>query len=172
MARSDAEDGLSVTFTMDRLVLSLLGGEGAPFAGAVGLAGALSVSVPEALRLVGFVLVVQGHLERSAGSQALVTCSIGHGTSTVAWPLVSLAGAESAEPSRTREGPPAEDSRLSADFRLECFTSDFNPASVGVPPHPPLPPFPLTVSMQARRRAADEAIDLGVSDFSVILVTS
>jgi hypothetical protein len=170
MLRSDADDGLSVSFTMDRLTMSLQGGEDAPFAGAVGLSGGLSVSVPEEFNLVGFLLVVNGHLEKTDGSQALLTCSIGHGAHSVEWPLVSIAGAESPGPSRTRGEGPGEVSTLSSDFRVECFTSDFNPAMVGVPPFPPLPPFPITVSMQARRRAADEAVDLGVTDFSVILV--
>ncbi len=43
---------------------------------------------------------------------------------------------------------------------------------VGVPPYPPLPPFPVTLSMQARRRKVDEAIVISVTDFTVILIGS
>ena len=47
MARSDSEDGLVVAFGMDRMELSVQGGPDAPFAGAVGLSGSLSVTMPD-----------------------------------------------------------------------------------------------------------------------------
>jgi hypothetical protein len=68
--------------------------------------------------------------------------------------------------------PVGKDGTLVSDFRVECFTSDFNQAMVGIPPHPPMPPFPITISMQARRRAADESVEITVTDFSVILIRS
>lgn len=107
--------------------------------------------------IVQFMLV-NGHLEKTAKSQAAVTCSIGHGTQSQSWPL--------GIPSRDR------DPVTGSDFSLECFTSDYNPTMVGVPPYPPLPPFPVTLSMQARRRTADEAIVISITDFTVILTGS
>lgn len=167
-----ADDGLSVGFLPDRLTISLDSGPEVPFAGAVGLSGTLSISVPEELNLLGFLLVVSGHIDKTDGSQALLTCAIGHGTHSIEWPLVSMAGARDPDPSKTTEEQPGEISVFSSDFRVECFTSDFNPAMVGIPPFPPLPPFPVTLSMQARRRAADESVGLTVTDFSVLVVTS
>ena len=46
MVTNVAGDNLSVQFMLDRLTLSLQGGQYAPFAGAAGLSGALSVNVP------------------------------------------------------------------------------------------------------------------------------
>ena len=45
-----AGDGLSVRFKLDRFQLSLQGDQDAPFAGAVGLSGALPVDVPPSLQ--------------------------------------------------------------------------------------------------------------------------
>jgi hypothetical protein len=104
--------------------------------------------------------VVNGHLEKTVKSQAAVTCSIGHGTQSQSWPL--------GIPARDRDRDPVTGS----DFSLECFTSDYNPAMVGVAPYPPLPPFPVTLSMQARRRTADDAIVISITDFTVILIGS
>lgn len=172
MTQNAPDEGLSVIFTLDRLLVSLQEGENTPFAGAVGLSGELSVSVPEDFNLLGFLLAVNGHVGKTAGSQALVTCSIGHGTQSLEWPLESLSGAVSSGSSGTRGGRPGQDGTLVSDFRVECFTSDFNQAMVGIPPHPPMPPFPITISMQARRRAADESVEITVTDFSVILIRS
>ena len=164
MTQSVAEDGLSVNFTLDRLTMLLQGDQDSPFAAALGMAGQLTVSLPEELDIIGFLLVVNGHVERTPGSQAVVSCSVGHGARGVEWPLESIAGAPS--------GDSREVSISDADFRLECFTSDFNPAMVGEPPFPPLPPFPITMTMQARRRAIDESIGLTITDFRVIIVRS
>jgi len=101
--------------------------------------------------------VVNGHLEKTPGSEAVVTCSIGHGTQSLSWPLAY---------------PRDRDPVTGSDFHLECFTSDYNPATVGVPPYPPLPPFPVTLSMQARRRTADEAVVMDLTDFTVVLLGS
>ena len=157
MVTSVAADGLNVRFGLDRFILSLQGGQDVPFAGAAGLSGALSVDVPPDLNMAGFLLVVNGHLEKTPASQAVVTCSIGHGTQSLSSPLAY---------------PRDQDPVTGSDFHLECFTSDYNPATVGVPLYPPLPPFPVTLSMQARRRTADEAVDISVTDFTVILLGS
>ena len=77
MVTSVASDGLSVQFLLDRFTLSLQGGQDGPFAGAAGLSGALSVDVPPDSTMVGFLLVVNGHLEKTPASQAVVTCSAG-----------------------------------------------------------------------------------------------
>jgi hypothetical protein len=150
-----AADGRNVQFQLDRLILSVQGGQDDPFAGAAGLSGALSVDVPPDANLAGFLLVVNGHLEKTPASQAVVTCSIGHGTQAVSWPLAY---------------PTDRDPGTGSDFHLECFTSDYNPATVGAPPYPPLPPFPVTVSMQARRRTVDDAVEISVTDFTVFLL--
>ena len=157
MVASVAGDGLNVQFLLDRFVLSLQGAPDAPFAGAAGLSGALSVDVPADFNMAGFLLVVNGHLEKTPAAEAVVTCSVGHGTQSVFWPLSS---------------PKDRDPVTGSDFHLECFTSDYNPVTVGVPPYPPLPPFPVTLSMQARRRTADDAVDISVTDFTVILLGS
>ena len=128
MVTNVAGDNLSVQFMLDRLTLSLQGGQDAPFAGAAGLSGALSVNVPTDFSMLGFLLVVNGHLEKTAKSQAVVTCSIGHGTQSQSWPL--------GIPSRDR------DPVTGSDFSLECFTSDYNPAMVGVPSLPSAPAIP------------------------------
>jgi hypothetical protein len=160
MVTNVAGDNLSVQFVLDRLTLSLQGGQDAPFAGAAGLSGALSVNVPTDFNMLGFLLVVNGHLEKTAKSQAVVTCSIGHGTQSLSWPLAI----GSSDPDR--------DPVTGSDFRLECFTSDYNPTMVGAPPYPPLPPFPVTLGMQARRRTVDEAVVIDVTDFTVVLLGS
>ncbi len=141
-----AGDGLNVQFKLDRFNLSLQGGQDAPFAGAVGLSGGLSVDVPPDFSLVGFLLLVNGHLEKTTGSQAAVTCSIGYGTQSLSWPLA------------IGSSDPGRDRGTSSDFSLECFTRDYNPAIVGAPPYPPLPPFPITLGMQARRRTVAEGL--------------
>ena len=86
---------------LDRLTLSLQGGQDAPFAGAAGLSGALSVNVPTDLNMLGFLLVVNGHLEKTAKSQAVVTCSIGHGTQSQSWPLGIPPGTGTRSPAPT-----------------------------------------------------------------------
>ncbi len=87
-----AGDGLSVQFLLDRFTLSVQGDQDAPFAGAAGLSGALSVDVPPDFNLLGFLLVVNGHVEKTVKSQAVVTCSIGHGTQSQSWQLGIPAG--------------------------------------------------------------------------------
>jgi len=160
MVANVAGDGLNVQYLLDRFTLSLQGSQDTPFAGAVGLSGALTVDVPPDFNMAGFLLLVNGHLEKTDGSQAAMTCSIGHGTQSLSWPLA------------IGSSNPDRDPVTGSDFRLECFTSDYNPAMVGVSPYPPLPPFPITLAMQARRRTADEAVDISVTDFTVVLLGS
>lgn len=99
MSRADSEDGLVVSFGMDRLELDLPDVENAPFAGAIGLSGALSVTIPDEFLLVGFLLLVNGELAMSLGSEAIVTASIGSGTRSVEWPIRNAAGTP--DPSRS-----------------------------------------------------------------------
>ena len=152
-------DGLNVKFWLDRLSLSLQGAPDAPLTGATALSGAVAVDVPESFDMLGFLLVANGHLDKTPGGQALVTCSIGHGTQSLPWPLTAPAGAD-------------RDPVSGSDFQVECFTSDYNPASVGVAPFPKLPPVPITITMQASRRTADDAVVIAITDFTVFLIGS
>jgi hypothetical protein len=171
MTRGDSEDGLVASFGMDRLQMSLQGDEDAAFAGAIGLSGALAASIPDEFLLVGFLLVVNGELSRSLGSEAVVTCSIGSATHSVEWPIANPAGTPGLGTSRTGEEEPfPEGSILETGFSVECFTRDTRPGAVGLPPFPPLPPLPITVSMQARRRFVDEFINITITGFEVLIV--
>jgi hypothetical protein len=67
MVTSVAADGLNVRFGLDRFILSLQGGQDAPFAGAAVLSGALSVDVPPDFDLVGFLLLANGALDKTPG---------------------------------------------------------------------------------------------------------
>jgi hypothetical protein len=171
MARADSEDGLVVSFGMDRMQLSLQGGEDTPFTGAIGLSGALTASIPDEFLLVGFLLVVNGELSRSLGSEAVVTGSIGSATHSVEWPIANPAGTPRLGPSRTGEEEPLpEGSLLETGFSVECFTRDTRPGAVGQPPFPPLPPLPITLGMQARCRFVDEFIVLTITGFEVLIL--
>jgi hypothetical protein len=170
MTREDSEDGLVVGFTMDRMFISLQGDQDAPFAGAIGLSGALSPSMPDEFPLLGFVLVVNGQLTRSLGGEAAASCSIGHATHSIEWPIADPAGSPSPGPSRTEEESLPEGSILDTGFSLECFTRDSRPGAVGLPPFPPLPPLPITVNMQARRRFVGELVDIRITGFDVLVV--
>ena len=171
MARGDSEDGLVVSFAMDRMQLSLQGDKDAPSAGAIGLSGSLTPSIPDEFLLVGFLLVVNGELSRSLGSEAVVTGSIGSATHSVEWPIANPAGSPGLGQSRTGEEEPIPDgSILETGFRVECFTRDSPPGMVGLPPHPPLPPLPITISLQARRRFADEFVDVTVTGFEALIL--
>jgi hypothetical protein len=170
MARGDSEDGLVVSFGMDRMQISLQGGEEAPFAGAIGLSGALSVTIPDEFLLMGFLLVVNGNLSMSLGSEAVVTGSIGSATHSVEWPIANPSGTPDLEPSRTEEESLPEGSILDTGFSVNCFTRDSRPGAVGLPPFPPLPPLPITVSMQARCRFMDEFINFTVTGFEVLIL--
>ena len=146
LVRSDSGDGRVASFLTENMRIYLQGDEGA-FAGAIALSGTLSASIPEHLPLLGFVLHVHCDVTISGGGQALVTCSIGQGTHSVAWPQSYPAGTPSDEPSTIRkedsdENPDegsGEDVLFEKDFELDCFTRDY-PADTGQPPYPPPPP--------------------------------
>ena len=169
MLRSDSEDGLVASFGMDRLQLDIQGGPDAPFAGAMGLSGSLSVSMPDDYPLVGFLLIVRGLLVKSLGSGAAVSGSIGHATKSVEWPLGSVSGLKAPDPD-AQDAPFPEGSFLDTGFNITCFLDDTRPGGVGQPPYPQLPPLPITISAQVRRRFEDEAIILTVSEFEVLIV--
>jgi hypothetical protein len=126
MARSDSEDGLVASFGMDRLELKPQGGTDAPFAGAMGLSGSLSVSMPDDYPLVGFLLIVRGQLLKSLGSEAAVSWSIGHATKSVEWPLGSASGLKTPGPDAGEE-PFPEGSFLDTGFDVTCFLEDTRP---------------------------------------------
>jgi len=174
MARTVSDDGMSIAFTLDRMTIGLNGDESDPFAGAVALSGALSVALPEDLNMLGFLLVVNGHLDRTPGSQAVVSCFLGHGADSIVWPLKSMAGKPTPDPDEPGDDGQHTDRGilLSEEFRVECFTSEGNPASVGVAPFPLFAPIPFTISAHARRRVADEAVDIGITDFTVVVIRS
>jgi len=65
MVASVADDGLNVQFLLDRFTLSLQGAPDAPFDDAAGL----SVDVSPDFNLAGFLLVVNGHLEKTPGAR-------------------------------------------------------------------------------------------------------
>ena len=169
VTRADSEDGLVVSFGTDRLELALQGGDEAPFAGAIGLSGALSVSIPDEFLLVGFLLVVNGNLFMSLGSEATVTGSIGSTTRAVERPIANPAGTPGPRRSRVDDAAP-EGLTIETGFKVECFTRDTRPGAAGAPPFPPLPPLPITLSMQARRRFVDEFVNVRITGFEVLIL--
>jgi hypothetical protein len=175
MIRSDSEDGLVASFTMDRMVMEIQGDQDAPFAGGFGLSGALSVSMPDDFSLVGFVLIVRGFIAKSARSQAAVSCSIAHATHSIEWPFHSAVNLVTPKPLDAREEPSPEEpspegSFLETDFIVNCFVSDTRPGGVGQPPFPQLPPLPITIAVQARRRFVDEAVIINITEFEALIV--
>jgi hypothetical protein len=161
-----AGDGLSATFWLDRLTLSLSGDQNAALAGATGLSGAVSVDIPADFNLMGFLIAVTGVIDATTRTEAVVNCSIGH--STQSWPWPPPATARSERPGSRANG--GQELLTSSDFVLECFTTDDPPGTVGAPPYPPLPPLPITLSMQARRRTTDETIAITFQSFAVSLL--
>ena len=49
---------------------------------------------------------------------------------------------------------------------------DNRPGAVGAASFPPVPPVPVTVGLQARRRSADEFAHLTITGFDVLIVRS
>jgi len=160
MVRDDASDGGAVSLRMDRLSVILPREESGGLSGAAGFAGSLTLEMPENLKLAGFLLAVHGFVERSARTSAHLTASIGNTTRSLEW-LVAPAGG------RPEGRLPGGD-----DFALSCFIEEANPAMVGAPPHPPMPPLPVTVSMSARCRTTDEAITVSVTVIEVSVLLS
>jgi hypothetical protein len=169
MIRNDSEDGLVASFGMDRLELNVQGGPDAPFAGAMGLSGSLSVNMPDEYPLVGFLLIVRGQLIKSLGSGAAVSWSIGHATKSVEWPLGGASGLAAPDPDAEDASFP-QGSFLETGFNVTCFLDDTRPGAVGQPPYPQLPPLPITISAQARRRFVDESVILSIIEFEVLIV--
>jgi hypothetical protein len=169
MARADSEDGIVASFGMDRLELNVGGDQDAPFAGAMGLSGSLSVTMPDEYPLLGFLLIVRGNLLKSLGSEAAVSYSIGHATKSIEWPLGSVSGLKDPGPDAGEE-PLPEGSILDISFNAVSFLEDTRPGGVGQPPYPQLPPLPITISAQARRRFVDESIILTILEFEVVIV--
>jgi len=179
MGRSDSEDGLVASFTMDRMVMEIQGDQDAPFAGGFGLSGALSVSMPDDFSLLGFLLIVRGTIVKSPRSQAAVSCSIAHSTHSIEWPFHSAVrvtppkvGGTTPKPSDAEEEPSPEGSFLETDFIVNCIVGDTRPGGVGQPPFPQLPPLPITIAVQARRRFVDEAIIINITEFEALIVKS
>jgi hypothetical protein len=173
MARGDTEDGLIVSFTTDRMELTLGGDQDAPFAGAIALAGALPASMPDDYPLLGFLLLVNGQITKTLGSEAAVTCSIGHATHSIEWPIDAPEGLPGPRPPNSgEESAFPEDAVLDRGFSVQCFTFAFPPGAIGEPPFPPLPPLPITMSLQARRRFVDEMVTMRVIGFDVRIVRS
>jgi hypothetical protein len=168
MARADSEDGLVVSFGTDRLELDLRDDESAPFAGATGLSGALSVTIPDEFLLVGFLLVVNGEVSMSLGSQATVTGSLGSATRAVEWPIADPAGTP--DPRGSSDDAAPASLMIETGFSVECFTRDTRPGAAGAPPFPPLPPLPITVNLQARRRFVDELVRVRITGFEVLIL--
>jgi hypothetical protein len=162
-----AADGHAVSFELNGFVLSLPGqqdtAQDAVLVGATALSGALSVELPAEYNLAAFLLVVRGNLEASALTEVAVSCSIGHSTQSLQWPSVS--------PVLDPSGPRSDDDPIptvTLDLSLECFASDTRPGGVGVSNS--LPPIPITLSMQARRRTADELIVVQLESIDVIML--
>ncbi|HEX4254673.1 MAG TPA: hypothetical protein VH089_06280 [Streptosporangiaceae bacterium] len=162
-----AADGHAVSFELNDFLLSLPGqgtGEDAVLVAATALSGALSVGLPASYNLAGFLLVVRGNLEGSALTEAAVSCAIGHSTQSLSWPPpASPTGAWSGSRSG-RDGAPT----LATDFSLQCFTNDTSPGGAGESTS--LPPIPITLSMQARRRTADELIIVQIESIDVVML--
>lgn len=147
-------------------------GQDAPLAGAVGLAGELSASVPETFDLMGFKLIANCFIDKFASGEALLTCSIGTSTHTTEWPQ---SGPPHPRPtsSRTNGGRSDRNGKTSSDFITTCFMPEDNPANFGDPhTHTPLPPFPITLSMQARCRTAHEPVFIKVQDLVIFMTRS
>lgn len=172
MARFDDETGLIVNFGTDRLELDLGSGEDVPFAGAVGLSGALAVSIPDEFPLLGFLLIVNGQITKTLGVEATVTCSLGHTSHAIEWPVDRPGGLEDPPPSDTESGEAVSNDLFDRGFSVQCLMLDNRPGAVGAPPFPPVPPVPITVSLQARRRFVDEFALLRITGFDVLIVRS
>jgi hypothetical protein len=173
MTRFDDESGLIVSFGMDRLELDLGSGQDAPFAGAVGLSGALAVRIPDEFPLLGFLLIVNGQITKTPGVEATVTCSLGPTSRSIEW-LVDRPGGLPDPPPSDAVGNQAvaDDELFDRGFSMQGLMLDNRPGAVGAAPFPPVPPVPITVSLQARRRFMDEFAHLTIGGFDVLIVRS
>jgi hypothetical protein len=173
MTRFDDESGLIVNFGMDRLELELGAGQDEPFTGAIGLSGALAVSIPDEFPLLGFLLIVNGQITKTPGVEATVTCSLGHTSHAIEWPVDRPGGLKDPPPSDTGGDEALSDDEIfDRGFSVQCLVLDNRPGAVGAAPFPPVPPVPVTVGLQARRRFADEFAHLTIAGFDVLIVRS
>jgi len=172
MTRFDDESGLIVNFGMDRLELDLRSGQNEPFAGAIGLSGALDMSIPDEYPLLGFLLIVNGQITKTPGVEATVTCSLGHTSHAIEWPVDRPGGLKDPPPDTAGDEAISDDEVFDRGFSVQCLMLDNRPGAVGAPPFPPVPPVPITVGLQARRRFADEFAHLTIGGFDVLIVRS
>jgi hypothetical protein len=159
-----AEDGHAVSYELNDFVLTLADDPGAGLAGAIALSGALAVELPADYNLAAFLLVLRGHLEATAQTEAVVSCSIGHSTRSLSWPPPASLDAAGSGSVSAADGKPA----VNPELTLECFSSDTSLASLGVSNS--FPPVPITLSIQARRRTADELILVQIESIDVIML--
>jgi hypothetical protein len=173
MTRFDDESGLIVSLGMDRLELDLRSGQDEPFTGAIGLSGALAVGVPDEFPLLGFLLIVNGQITKTPGVEATVSCSLGHTSHAIEWPVDRPGGLQDPPPSDTGgDEALSDDEVFDRGFSVQCLMLDNRPGAVGAAPFPPVPPVPVTVGLQARRRFADEFAHLTITGFDVLIVRS
>ena len=172
MTRFDDENSRIVSFGMDRLELDLGSGQDAPFAGAIGLSGALAVNIPDEFPLLGFLLIVNGQITKTPGTEATVTCSLGPTSRSVEWLLDRPGGLKDPPTSGSDDDGTMSDELFDRGFSVQCLMLDNRPGAVGQPPFPPVPPVPITVSLQARRRFADEFAHMTIVGFDVLIVRS
>jgi hypothetical protein len=157
-----AKDGRAAQLGMDKLVLELPAGD--VRSGVVVLSGSLAVTVPERLNLVGFLLSVDGQVSRTPGTQTLVSAAIGGSSQVLEGPLLSISGV----PENAEE---TDDFLTTTDFALTCHTLDFNPVNLGVAPHQPLPPIPITVVLQGRCRLPEETVNMSITTVTVSVLS-
>jgi hypothetical protein len=172
MTRFDDESGLIVSLGMDRLELDLRSGQDEPFTGAIGLSGALEVSIPDQFPLLGFLLIVNGQITKTLGVEATVTCSLGHTSHAIEWPVDRPGGLKDPPPDAGDEEAFSDDEVFDRGFSVQCLMLDNPPGAVGAAPFPPVPPVPVTVGLQARRRFGDEFAHLTITGFDVLIVRS
>jgi hypothetical protein len=173
MTRFDDENGLIVDFGMDRLELDLGAGQDVSFAGAIGLSGALEVSIPDEFPLLGSLLIVNGQITKTPGVEATVSCSLGHTSHAIEWPVDRPGGLQDPPPPDTGgEEALSDDEVFDRGFSVQCLMLDNRPGAVGAAPFPPVPPVPVTMGLQARRRFADEFAHLTITGFDVLIVRS
>ena len=55
---------------------------------------------------------------------------------------------------------------------VTCIVGDWRPGGVGQPPFPQLPPLPITIAVQARRRFVDEFVIATITEFEALIVKS
>jgi hypothetical protein len=174
MSTSGEDDAVSVNILFSGFTLEVgRDARDAPLAGAVGLAGELSVSIPEKFDLSGFKLTVNCSVDKTFDAAALLTCSIGTGTYTREWPLreeLQFIGPNASRTGGTRTHRDGEvTGTLEDSFTAICFMEEANPATSAPDSstHPPLAPLPITLGMQARCQSARGVVRMEVTNIHV-----